>query len=261
MNLTEAPLADITTHGDPLDQEGGSFNRMDRRFIQAAIINKFYHEKLKKLPFELYVYVINKEELLRFAQSSFENGYEIMAGTVEWGRPPMLYAERRWHEMPELSLIFPTVQKNLNGTNVHLILGNNYAAGGGDVPMTPWMIVHRLMHCVDPESEVLNPHFWSKSIITYKTSKKISWWDVVMMKSVRDEDPNFDNEMELALEMAVEYYYTGNIRVNVEKITAKCQELGKSAKYILREVDRVLTAYKAQLDQLAARMKGKTFYI
>jgi hypothetical protein len=268
--LAEAPLADISVHGTPLDQQG-SFDQMNRRLIDKAIFHGIYHEKLRKLPFDLYVYVLNQEGLHEFSERMYNThantGGGFVGGKVVWSNPPEVRGDyNASFKIPELGLVRDAVSKNSNGTNVNLILGNNFAAGGRDVPMTPWMMVHRLLHCIEyiqfenfrafPEQASTK-----NEIVGYKSKRKISWWDIAMMKSVRNDDPDFDNDAELVMEMAVEYFYTGNIRVNRQKVTEKCEVFGLNVQNILKRIDLLLSAYKVKLDMLANQMKGQTFYI
>lgn len=66
-DLLEAPLVDIKYYRH---DKKGSLNDRDRKILAKYMKDRVYHEKLKKLPFDLYVYVIDDSELYDFGATT-----------------------------------------------------------------------------------------------------------------------------------------------------------------------------------------------
>jgi hypothetical protein len=252
--IKEAPLADIEVHGDPLDQEG-SFSAKDRQVIQRNIIKGIYKKSLKYLPFNLYVYILNKSPLDKLGKKFPET--EI---TDIW-----LMARNRLNS--DVKNIFTDlmrvidVNKEKDPTAIHFVMGDNYSEDNQIVP-TPWILVHRLMHCVV---------FLNLNLNLYELGKELgfeSWdWSAIndrkdsilhflMFKSAQNNSLLSDSksiiDSELLAELATEYLIRGEIRLqNLEELSPeKRQILIRWTKKIERRVDEKIN--------LAA---GKAFYI
>lgn len=265
--IVEAPISDIQVHGN-LD-EPGSFNRYDRELIKRNIIQGTYVEKLKNLPFDLNIFILNNIELEKIARELDKKNQYYM-GKVIWQRPPYILSDDgRRHDASFLEPLRNEIEKK-SLYDVNLILGGNFASGGGRVPMSPWIVVHRLLHTID--YNIFDVVKYDESLENYSSANKnrivpyrpenddkISWWDVPMMKSI--QDPEMDNENELFLEMGVEYLIYGRIRINYDKLKIKCDKLGCNYQVIGRIVNSTLDNFKKAMDEAMNNIKGTTRYI
>jgi hypothetical protein len=100
-----------------------------------------------------------------------------------------------------------------------------------------------------------------KPIVGYQTDKRISWWDVAMMRSNRERHEDFDNDLELAMEMGVEYLVTGKIRINTSLIREKCVHLGLDYNSIIHAIEKGISNFKRTIHKQLVAMEGTTRYI
>jgi hypothetical protein len=262
--INEAPLAGMDAPN--LDKEG-SFSRYDRNYISKTILKNAYVEKLKNVPVDLYVYILNQKGLEDEAKKRTNDVFPLM-GQVHWDIGPAVRSTNTHSsKLIKLRQLYPLraqIDTNLkkNPSSIHLIIGDNVSDGA--VPLSPWMILHRLMHTTEVV-RYSDPIMKTTSILKHYRPENpavLSWWDVPMMKSVINGDPEFfNNEDEMFLEMAVEYMYTGNIRINVDKIQQKCGgDVGKF-KRTMRYINKHLDWFKTNVDNVVRNMLGTTRYI
>jgi hypothetical protein len=253
--ISETPISDISVHGD-LDAPG-SFNKIDRKIIKSSILDGTYEEKLGKIPFDLYLYIINRKELEEIS-AQYDEIDDYIMGEVHWDSVPYVMAaqSKKKISLHALNEIRINVQRNSikNKDAVHLICGSNYTSGGGDIVMTPWIIIHRLLHTLDYDKfEII-----SQNIKSYETEQHVSWWDVGMMKSLSS---GMDNELEMFMEFAVEFLYRGNIRIDHIKVKNKCDDLELNYEEIMNEIKSDLHSFKIKVKGMIEDIKGTTRYI
>lgn len=107
-----------------------------------------YKEKLKLLPFNLYVYIVDSKSLEALGRTFPERELS----NFQLQNPHKKDVEPSFNgkldlELPEMKLAIDSVKRNLltDASSVHFIMGDNYSADWQISP-TPWIIVHRLIH-------------------------------------------------------------------------------------------------------------------
>jgi hypothetical protein len=213
--------------------------------LQHFTVKKMYHEKLKNLPFDLYVYIIDKDGLDKIGKMYPE--HQI---TREQFNKNQIY----WAE--DDKIVFDEIRQNMKSdpSGVHFIMGDNYSENN-QVGPTPWILVHRFIHCVSTalgtgsintalnrarignHQKVRRPH-----LKDYEAS------DVFTFKSAREKFHDTDevsDDVELVAEIATHYYITGDIPVKIDDQVVKT----------------AVKKIKVILDRHAERLKGKTFYV
>ena len=259
--LHEMPLMSITKHDrfrelDATDTKG-SFEPADRKVIQKFMDDGTYKEKLKKIPFPLYVYIADDFDLER-------HGYEYPEGEITYNhRMVGSYMSRRAHidlEKNVLRLILKAVDQNLDkdSDSVHLIIGDNYSSEG-QIALTPWMIAHRLSHSIfqgggtgfraQAFERARNSTLDLLSMMKLENFKSDAYKKVFTFKSAQAGKllPS-----EAGTEICTQYLVTGKIGINYDAFTDA--EHRQQIKYKVQDTEEDLSeGFKA--------LAGLVFYI
>ena len=267
-SLYEAPLSDIEVHGDhggdSLDKPGGSFGDLEKKMIRKNIITGEYFKKLKGLPFDLHMVILNQSGIDKIAAHYDKHNVDF-SGQVIWDEPPIILNDSGNRiKAPFLEPVRASLlAKPTNG--ITLIMGSNYTSGGGTIPPTPWIVVHRLLHNFGYfnlfDANKYSQGKLAELIPDYRPAdpQQLSWWDVPMMKSI--QNPAMDNEPELWLEMATEYLIRGDIRINTDLIKDKCDKNNLNSDQIINHIQQSLSKFKIAVMEAVESMKGKTLFI
>lgn len=229
MIIAESPLADIEIHGIPLDNNyGGSFSDLDRRYIKQSILKKVYYKKLGKLPFNLFIYILNASGLDHLGKDYPEGVFvpRLVKNKIDIPIDDLLNSIK--------------VNKGKDPKAVHFIMGDNYSETNQILP-TSWILVHRLMHAVDPVDNA------------YGKPPKLNtgdFQDFLTMKSAAASDIH---ESELNAEIATQYFITGDIPLKPKNETVTDTEYSKIQEFVVN--------FKKVADRRAKDIEGKTFYI
>lgn len=162
-SLLEAPLVDVSYHkGETSDRDyqGSGFSKADLQVILKNIREETYLRKLKKIPFDLYVYFIDDErlnalgsifperpiahgELRKHLDNAREHSKSGSIATKIHGTIALFIGEK----------ILARLDKE--PTSVHFVMGDNYSDTHPIAP-TPWIVVHRFLHAVAQDTEMLS---------------------------------------------------------------------------------------------------------
>lgn len=261
--IAEAPLRDIEIHKG----EGSSYSERDLNLIKHNIFKKRYHERLKNIPIDLYVYIIDDELLGSIAKTYPEQ--EIDVDTILYDMEKRFKSEFDTPVFRKVAQQIEDVVKK-NKKSVHFIMGDNFANSEVKATgITPWMLVHRFFHAISTIRE-LNPlstisnDIWlilSDAAAYHPSGKKISLVDrakkidhlqskIFTFKSARDEAIS-DNE--LVPELFTQYLLSGEIKL---ADTTK-SVLGEKTDELIKQLDKL----KQLFDNVLKKLKGRAFYV
>jgi hypothetical protein len=158
LNLFETPLMHISVHDemkmrytDDGDDVGeGSFSKADRALIDKYIKNDTYKEKLKKLPFNLYVYLVDNVAIKKFGEEYPEG--EVKASHIKANKYWRTATKKLNLAHFKLSLAAIEANKQKDPAGVHFIMGDNFSDDDTQIAPTPWIITHRFIHCIANET-------------------------------------------------------------------------------------------------------------
>ena len=233
--ILEAPLKDIHYHRT--DDEG-SFSEKDRKLLAHFSVIKRYHEELKKVPFDLYVYIIDSKGLE-------EIGREYPEQEITDRIANKMFRQILGHVLSDVTnagfdTVFSEIKKNAekNPKSVHFIMGDNYS-DDRQIGPTSWILIHRLMHCWYGMDE---GSFMERLSTIMKNLHIKNAGDIFTFKSVHGKlvDPT-----DLIAEIYTQYYLTGDVKVKIKN----------------EKVEKLLADMKHFGDETAKKAKGKVYYI
>jgi hypothetical protein len=238
-DLLEAPLKDISVHDA---EQTGSFSQKDKDLIKKLITKKVYHEKLSKVPMDLYVYVLDaigvKEIAKEFPEGEiwFKNGdfYSPKLRAKNGGDTNLFLRDVHFE------YIFHDIRDNIkkNSKSVHFIMGDNYSPENQISP-TPWMLIHRFCHTIpDPvvPRQIRSLDLWdSKNIFTFKSTEKLS------------------DRSEFETELMTQFILTGDI-----PIKPKFKGMDDDER---EELIKAVDEYKINISKVIKELPGRIFYI
>jgi hypothetical protein len=242
INLLEAPLADITLHGD--ENTGKSFSDKDLKYIKKQIATGVYKKKLIGIPFNLYVYISNDDynemgnEYPETHAPTADDLIQHVDDKVTLGK----------QTKTNIKSLYKIIEKNkaADPEAIHFIMADNFSDQNQTLP-TPWMVVHRLLHCMPPDARD-----FKQRMIKIATSMPKQF---LTMKSARD-GTLLSSEVEV--EMATQYYMTGDIPLNKEGIRKIYKDTFDE---VYAETEAAMTKIKIGLDRLMDNSAGKIFFI
>jgi hypothetical protein len=247
INLIEAPLADITTHGNPLDDEG-SFSQNDRAHIQKSIRKQVYKKKLANVPFNLYIYVVNIPGLDRFGEKFPE------------GRLDKSLLQKMAKFSPQAAESIQDLQTDIDDnlfsdpTSIHFVMGDNFS-DDDQFPPTSWIMIHRLVHAMSQGGDKLPVrdinYFVQQNHEKYSNAKDCPWniQDILTMRSAVSK--RLDSS-EVNIEMATQYFLTGDVGLrNMQYFDQNGQ----------RELGELIAGFKEDADLMVKSCQGAVFYI
>jgi hypothetical protein len=271
IDLLEAPLADIQyinkrTAIDDVESIG-SFSDEDVKIIKKYIADNTYKEKLKGLPFNLHVFVVDDLDLKHWGKYYPED--ELTPAMIKRGHHSN-FGPRYSGEKPKkqillnkggmqiaVDLALKSLEKNPN--DVAFIMGDNFS-DVGQIALTPWIITHRFMHAVVSKktnskklqsacNEVVNMFFDNriKRIENYLTMKSAKTG-----KMLREE---------VKIEILTQVAYTGKLTFDLKDVESSLglgpTEFVTWKKKLAEKSAKLETAMK----ELAPKLAGKIFYI
>lgn len=262
IKLSEAPLADISYHQTA---NPGGFSDHEVALIKKYKANGTYNEKLKGIPFDLYVYIVDDQDVA-------DLGHYYPEGTIN----PRIWKTRKSDAYTTKMLrsaeaaidlggetfqaVFATVRDRMekNPKSVHFILADNYSDTDRISP-TPWMIAHRLVHTAPaPLMEIPD----SLSTLIHNKSKMYrALYASLPMASARLGKINDPGEM--LTEIATQLLVKGDIKIDEDKMVDMLMDHA-SPKDIQKAVaiwKRVLANAVKRLPIWASKFEGKVFYI
>lgn len=126
------------------------FTDRDRQFINAKTYRPLVIKKLNKVPLDLYVYIIDNEKTRKHIQ--MVSGLYFIPGKSDYYRVFTLADKLRSPNTKKLlksiGLHIPILNILRHPKAVHLLITHNDPYTDSFMPLTPWMIVHRLAHGV-----------------------------------------------------------------------------------------------------------------
>lgn len=278
IDLYEAPLKDISYHDARIkvddSEPEGSFEKHEREFIKKLIAKKTYHEKLGKLAFDLYAYVVDSDtlgNLMTDLPDTQLSKTQLKAGVIK-----TLYAKNSKTSILKDPKSIKTVV-NLIGSrlkeepkSVHFIIGDNYSPQH-QVNLTPWIIVHRLLHAAGRLSQPDVTELGLRGDFAKALAAGFSF------KSAKGDKPSIIDTMELGVEVATEYLVTGKIRFDPDAVRKKWHELeipetssppwmfhaskGVGLEGVIKGAQNAIERVKKHSDELSTILAGKIFYI
>lgn len=218
--IFETPLADL--HLGSIQNHSLSFTDRDAKFLRTPKYRVIADRKLSRVPFDFYVYIVDNErtEEVPRASKGAKGGYSKFFG-IETD-------ENDRYDMMELVGRVQTnvMMRRLSG--VQMLIVHNDPDAERWMPLTPWMILHRLAHAVLDKGQMGYTHlngvkecwlaFEKLTQLCRLPSDPVSDpWDRGLQNtslrsmfsfSSKDNAPNFD-DYEIYIEMFVSYLYNG----------------------------------------------------
>jgi hypothetical protein len=274
-DLFEMPIADISFHGD---DRATNFTDAEKKLMYKYAVQGTYHEKLKKLPMDLYVYVVHDDALSPIGRR-FPEGEIVM----DTGNGDGTYKGQSPEDGPHIDAalsrnhIYVQLQRNAekDPNAVHLIMGDNY---GGDNPdnqinLTPWMLAHRLVHAISStaKNDLAMPLSLDIAIITLsymglkKTSREkgdsmmIALGRLFNIRSLATGKTDFG---EASTELAAKYLVTGELKPIesvYDELVSHMKPMHQTA--LWRQILKFTQEFTKELDGMMAGAKGRVFYI
>jgi hypothetical protein len=151
-SLNEAPLANYEFHGS--QDMAGTFEKSDLKTIQHPTWEARLLHTFANVPEPVNVYVMNYPDD-KYVKSRTPNGRHVDLKPLK-GQQDDYRGYQDWSEIisgfyqPEdfeknFGFLPPKYQESIT-----VVLTHNY--GDGKIPLTPWMIVHRLMHALNHQT-------------------------------------------------------------------------------------------------------------
>jgi hypothetical protein len=229
INLLEAPLADITLHGD--ENTGKSFSDKDLKYIKKQIATGVYKKKLIGIPFNLYVYISNDDynemgnEYPETHAPTADDLIQHVDDKVTLGK----------QTKTNIKSLYKIIEKNkaADPEAIHFIMADNFS--------------DQNLHCMPPDARD-----FKQRMIKIATSMPKQF---LTMKSARD-GTLLSSEVEV--EMATQYYMTGDIPLNKEGIRKIYKDTFDE---VYAETEAAMTKIKIGLDRLMDNSAGKIFFI
>jgi hypothetical protein len=268
LKLLEAPLEDISYHyvGRESESERGarnSFEPREIRLLQKYIKDGTYTNKLKGIPFDLYVYVID-DGLLSDVGFHYPEG-ELPKSVVQGD--DKVYTKGEWTRLDfsdkAIQSVFATIRGRLakNPKSVHFIMGDNYA--GESMNLTPWIVAHRFAHTLNFEGVD----------IAAVIDKRGPWKDEDLFKALAaslpmrsSRDQKIVDPTELTVEASTQVLVKGDIRVDDGKFAKLLKDANPNASDDL--VQKMVDLWKEEVDKFKKRfqknieaVKGTVRYI
>jgi hypothetical protein len=254
-DLFEMPMAKLSLYGDK--KNPGSFTAGELSMIKLFTVKKRFHEKLTKIPFDLYVYIVNNEALARIGQKYPE-------GSLSLGKKGLSYngslEDTKDHNELEKILnakgtLFAEIKKNkeANKKAVHFVMGDNETSGD-TIPPTPWILIHRLMHAAARPG--MGFAFDVEDVFkTYYTTadqrkRRMIFGDVLGIRSLRI-GKKIPLE-ELAAELFTKYLISGALELHD---TTGDEELDEELDRFCRRIEEYVK------HTVLPSMRGKIYYI
>lgn len=254
LKLIEAPLADISYHKG----EESGLSARDWKVITKYMKDHTYFEKLKAIPFKLYVYIIDDKYTAKFGDNFPDT--QITDSDIKKGFTQMSDDTALGLDKGILKEILGRVIENRKDdpSGVHFIMGDNYT--GEDtvqVAPTPWMLIHRLAHCFIADEDFRRSrggvsHLGTtirEAEFTRTKGSPHSYGEDSKNKyfTFRSARTNNVTGGEWKEEVITQFFVTGDIKINQE--------------YSTHEIEQSVKELKDDLSKYAQTLKGKIFYI
>jgi hypothetical protein len=286
IKLFEAPLADVSYHKAATT---GSFSASDLKLIKKYMESGHYKDKLKGLPFDLYLYIVDNGDEGAAAADSYPEGEVIPSIWKDQTRKLYHKTDRERIEggyepdpdgldfsVQPFPAIFAAVRERIqkNPNSVHFLLGDNYS-DEHQMGVTPWIVAHRLCHCYSVGGGVSVP---PELIAAYKKKKGIpageaftaGWKALQASLTFKSAKSNKLIESETSVEMNAQFLVTGDIPLDLPAYSAKLKELSDVSGFTLTDDEIVqqteiwnneVSEFKDRCKKAAERIRGKVFYV
>lgn len=255
IDLIEAPLADITTHGSSLD-DAGSFSQHDRSHIQKSIEKQVYKKKLAKIPFNLYIYVLNIPGLEKFGEM-FPEGPITSDLLKKMSKVSPDGAEA-------LRDILTDIDDNLftDKHSIHFVMGDNFS--DAQMPPTSWIMTHRLVHAMFgsgglPQGLVNDIDLFASRNFEQQGSNiaddaaRQAFPDTIQdILTMRSATSGKLDSSEIGIEMATQYLMTGEIGLR------NMQHFDPKGQYYIKQK---IAEFSRDVDKGVNNCQGRSFYI
>jgi hypothetical protein len=268
LELLEAPLHDVSYHSS---DDPGAFSDVELKLIHKFMKDGTYKKKLAKLPFDLYVYIVDDKETgkigILYPEGKIKK--EIWKDQIESEYQP--WSKSIKMDIPVFQAAFEVIRQRIkkNPQSVHFVMGDNFSKDNQISP-TPWMIAHRLCHTFQPQQDffdIIKNTDFIKFIAKLHKSNPTLKIDRVLekslpMKSVKS-DKFDDTRDELRTEIATQFIVTGDVTVDEKFIR---DQLGSDLSN--SEFNELIDGWKKTIDHLKElittdlkELPGNVFYI
>jgi hypothetical protein len=262
IKLSEAPLADISYH--PTANPGG-FSAHEVALIKKYKANGTYNDKLKGVPFNLYVYIVDDQDIA-------DLGMYYPEGTVS----PRIWKTRQSNAYSTKMLksseaaidlgnetfqaVFATIRDRMekDPKSVHFIVGDNYSDTDRISP-TPWMIAHRLVHAAPTKLFDIPDSLYK--LTTNRSKMYRALYASLPMASARLGKLNDPGEM--LTEIATQILIKGDIKIDEDKMADMLMDHAPP-----KEIQKAISTWKTvlanavkRLPVWASKFEGKVLYI
>lgn len=261
IKLSEAPLADISYH--PSDNPGG-FSAHEVALIKKYKANGTYNERLKGVPFNLYVYLVDDADIAdlgRYYPEGTINPSIWKTGKKSAYSTKLLKTDKVQIDLSgeTFQAVFATIRDRMekDPKSVHFVLGDNYSDDDRMSP-TPWIIAHRLVHAsptklFDIPNKLLD--------MTFRRKMYHALYASLPMASARlgkIGDPG-----EMLTEIATQLLVKGSITIDEDKMADMLMDHMQP-----KNVQKAINIWKNALEKAtqklpvwASKFEGKVFYI
>ena len=219
---SEEDVADLPT-------DDYRFTAQDRKYINSQSYPDIVIKKLTRTPFDLYVYIRDNEYTRQYTSMvSGDKTQGYVTGFID-------------NDDKILEMIGPransTFLKNRTA-GVHLLVAHNDPYADRYMPLTPWMILHRLSHAV-------LDHYGKNNTIL--DTNRAELWSIIgrLSKFLPMKSAATADEYEKFVESLAYYWYTGgNFKIIPAEENLAKQEL----------IDRLITLYAEITPSLIGKM-------
>ena len=246
--INEMPVAGIEKILKPASQKrdmNRRFRDQDEKYMSGKNYDEIVKKKLRYVPFDLYIYIVDTEQTRKIPYiSAYDRPLEQFYSTF-------IPLSDNHQDFSLSNLQIDSIQKNYNENPkaVHLLISHNDPEANDWMPLTPWMILHRLGHaCLDADQKAY------QRLPIVKTIRN-SWYNMVtsraetmalVKKHLKTKSAKASDSDELLIEMFVSHCVNGNIAFRYEK-----EDWGK--------LHRVQHVFDELFTELIEELRGKVW--
>jgi hypothetical protein len=259
-DLFEMPMKDISFHGG---DEPESFSKMDLEVMKAYAVKKRYHEKLTKVPFDLYVYILNDDAVAHFGEMFPEGEIKIYQRHIGYAADGNLDGSDRDELVNVLNskhTVFSEIRANKvkSPKAVHFVMGDNYS-DSDQMTITPWILIHRLVHALPTIRFVkimddlmekfisLNPDENGDIFLKRDIAEAIGY--ALGIRSMKQEKTGYIDSLEIPVEIMTKCLISGKLKP--EPVDDQFDPL----------IKKICQAANNEVPQLCKLLQGRVFYV
>lgn len=211
--LNEMPVGDIKTK--TLGSGNfSSFPERDWRMATRPAWKHSVHRLFKQSPYKIDLHLFN---LNKHSETFADIGYDDLEDDLIGG-PINGITDRLYTPEPLDGIVSQSEIPEPKPGIITVILFHHL---GGTIPLTPWMVAHRMAHSILNHFEIFVHLFPSAKFQGDDGAWEAEWrelLDTFSMKAARDRSIKFFDSDELACEVIAEFIITGSIRVNRTRV-------------------------------------------